>query len=201
MSCVRYSRLCRPGLWDVLTFLSIEIYSQVPLEIPDWVPVRVLSGLPRTFRVVPKSPGIVFSVINLLKGEPSAQSEALRAADHVFIKYIGVIFSFHSSIIPDQSFSPGCWQIWTHQHCLTVGMVVWVAGQRPKAPVLISPQQRIWWSENISLTLSLSWRSDWWSTAVMAIPFQCSGNVVFFFFRLPWISLWVLQAVLSKPGL
>lgn len=89
------------GCSDIL--VHRKIFSGPPRNVSG-----LCLGLPKTFRVVPKSPCVVLSFINLLEGEPSALSEVLRALDHVFIKYIAGIFSFHSSIIPDQSFSPGC---------------------------------------------------------------------------------------------
>ena len=72
----------------------------------DRVQVRVLAGpLEDIQRLVPKPLlhflGCVLRVVVLLEGEPSPQSEVLRALEQVFIKDLSVLCSFHLSLDPD----------------------------------------------------------------------------------------------------
>ena len=50
--------------------------------------------------------GCVLSVVVLLRGEPSPQSEVLRALEKVFIKDLSLLCSVHLSLNPDWSPSP-----------------------------------------------------------------------------------------------
>ena len=71
----------------------------------DWVQVQALAGpLKDIQQLVPKPLlrclGCVFRVV-LLKGEPSPQSEVLRALEQVFIKDFSVLCSIHLSLDAD----------------------------------------------------------------------------------------------------
>ena len=77
-------------------------YFQVPPEMFD----RALAGpVSDIHRLVPKPLlrclGCVLRVVVLLEGEPSLQSEVLRALDQVFIKDLSVLYFVNLSLDPD----------------------------------------------------------------------------------------------------
>jgi hypothetical protein len=85
---------------------SLHSYFQVSPEMFDWVQVRALAGpLKNIQRLVPKpllcSLGCALSVVVLLEGEPSSQSEVLSTMEQVFIKDLSVLCSIHISLDPD----------------------------------------------------------------------------------------------------
>ena len=72
----------------------------------DQVQVRTLAGpLKHIQRLVPKPLlrclGSVLSVVVLLEGEPSPQSEVLSALEQVYINALSVLCSVHLSLDPD----------------------------------------------------------------------------------------------------
>ena len=91
----------------------LHSYFQVYPEMFD----RVLAGpLKDIQRLVPnpllRCLGCVLSVVVLLEGGTSPQSEVLSALEQVFIKYLNVLCSNHLSLYPDSSPSP------CHHHAL-----------------------------------------------------------------------------------
>ena len=94
-------KLCQVE-WGV----SLHSYFQVSPEMFDQVYARTLAGpLKHIQRLVPKPLlcclGCVLSVVVLLEGEPSSQSEVLRAREQVFIKDLSVLCSIHLYLDPD----------------------------------------------------------------------------------------------------
>ena len=88
---------------------------QISPEKFDWVQLRVLAWtLKEIHRVVSKPLicclAVVFMVIALLEGEPSAQSEVLNPLDLVFIKDVSVHCSVQLSPDPGQSPCPCCYR-------------------------------------------------------------------------------------------
>ena len=93
--------LCQVG-WGA----SLQSYFQVSPEMFDRVQVCALAGpLKDIQRLVPKPLlhclGCVLRVVVLLEGEPSPQSEILRALEQIFIKDLSVLFSVYLSLDPD----------------------------------------------------------------------------------------------------
>ena len=80
--------------------VSPEVFDRGGVKVPALaVPLKDIQ------RLVPKPLlrclGCVFSVIVLLEGEPSPQSEVLRALKQVFIKDLSVLCSGHLCLDPD----------------------------------------------------------------------------------------------------
>ena len=72
----------------------------------DLVQVQALAGpLKKIQKLAPKSLlrciDCVLSVVVLLKGEPSSQSEVLSPLEQVFIKDLSVLCAVHLSLNPD----------------------------------------------------------------------------------------------------
>ena len=85
---------------------SLHSYFQISPETLDWVQVQALAGpLKDIQRLVPKPLlrclGYVPRVVVLLEGEPSPQSEVLRALEQVFIKDLSGLCSVHLSLDPN----------------------------------------------------------------------------------------------------
>ena len=88
--------------------MSLHSYFQVSPEMFNRVQVLSPAGpLKDIQRLVPKPLlcclGCVLRVVVLLVGDPSPQSEVLRALEQVFIKDLCVLCSVHLSLNPDWS--------------------------------------------------------------------------------------------------
>ena len=85
--------------------VAAQLFKVSP-EMFDQVQIRALVGpLKDIQRRVPKPLlhclGCVLSVIVLLEGEPSPQSEVLSSLEQFFIKDLSVLCSVHLSLDPD----------------------------------------------------------------------------------------------------
>ena len=79
---------------------------QVSPEMFDRVQVRALAGSLKDIQRLVLKPllhclGCVLRVVVLLEGEPSPQSEVLRALEQVFIKDLSVLCSVHFCLDSD----------------------------------------------------------------------------------------------------
>ena len=98
--CADPLKLCQVG-WGAL----LHSCFQVSPELFTRVRVRALAGpFEDIQRLVPKSLlrclGCVLSVVVLLEGESSPQSEVLSALEQVFINDLSVLCSVHLSLNP-----------------------------------------------------------------------------------------------------
>ena len=82
--------------------MLLHSYFKVSPEMLDRVQVQALA---EPLKDIPKpllcGLGCVLRVVVLLEGEPSPQSEILRALEQVFIKDLSVLCSVHLSLDPD----------------------------------------------------------------------------------------------------
>ncbi len=100
---------------------------------------RLWLGHSMTFTELPLSHscGVLFRLIVLLEGEPSAQSEVLNALEWVFIKAISIFWCVELFFYSDESLSPCCWKTAPQHEAATSTHYFWVVLCR-------------WWAELVS---------------------------------------------------
>ena len=85
--------------------ITAQLFSGLP-EMFNQVQVRALAGplkdiQRRVLKPLLRCLGCVIMVVVPLEGEPSPQSEVLRALEQIFIKDLSVLCSIHLSLDPD----------------------------------------------------------------------------------------------------
>ncbi len=163
-------KLCQVGWWQTHIFRFLQKY------LTGFNP-RLWLGHSRTSTELSISHSCcVLWVIDLLEGEPSAQSEVLNALDWVFIKAISIFWCielfFYSE--SDEFLSPCCWKTAPQHEAATCTLYFWDG--------TVQVMSRVWFPSNMMLGIEV------WGLRVLRCFF---ANSKWVFVCLHWGEDWV----------